>query len=172
MKSLSTKRNWCKLIVVAFGITLMGQDALAGRDDKGSFDCKISETTAIQFDNGRSFVGRDAASLGKKVYVSYHIYDVPKGRETGKNDWWDYEVNIEGYAIHAGFQTMFSHSDTGTLTVRQDADEFRYFDSQGQVALNLTRSYREDWEGFVSIMYSDVSYLHGLRCRRDIESGQ
>lgn len=161
-----------KLFAMVFGFVLVTEEAVAGRNDKGRFNCEINETTAMQMQNGRSFVGRDSKAISKNIYVSYHIYDVPKGQESGKNDFWDYKINIEGYAIHAGFQTKFSHSDTGTLTVRQDADEFRYFDSGSQVALNLTRSYREDWEGFVSIMYSDVSYLHGLKCKRIIDSGQ
>jgi len=162
----------CKLCLFAFGAFLSLGSAVAGRDDEGLFECVIKGTTGIQLRNGQSLVGRDSKVIGESIFISYKIYDVPAGEESGKNDFWDYKVNVEGYGIGGGFQTKYSHSDTGTLTVKQTADEFGYFDSQSGIAISLARSYKEDWEGFATVFYADQSFLHGLRCKRQLQAGQ
>ena len=54
----------------------------------------------------------------------------------------------------------------------QDADKFAIANAGKGAMLSLTRVYREDWEGFVSLHFDDAAFFSSLRCKRTIVAGE
>ena len=168
MKRMKVLENGflCTILLL---VTPIGMADILG---KGRFDCIIKESTVLKLERERVSTGKDYDAIGKTIAIKYEIIDVPPDKQQNNNDFWDYDIAVEGYSLNAYLFTTYAHSDAGIYSVVKSGDEFRLGSAKDNFSISLERKNASQWEGFMQRHFNDMSFLYAMLCHRAVEWGK